>query len=258
MRTNLSTFAVFKGSVGIAGGALLFLMAGAGDVFNVGFTGIGQVVETVPFDAPAFWMFFASLFAIMNPIVAVPYFVSLTEDGSEAQRQRLALLVTVAVLVSLVAAALFGREILSFFAISVSSFRIAGGVIVFLMGLSLLNAKLTSNCDAPAPTDRPVSRASEAICPLAFPLLVGPGSIATIILRSESAKSLGDFVIIGAVILSMVTITYLVLRAARPLARMVGQSGLTVLTRLIGMIVAAIAVDMVVIGVRAIVPGAGT
>ena len=214
-----------------------------------------ETVGAAHFDAAAFWLFFAALFAIMNPLVAVPFFVGMTEGYTEKRRRRLALIATLTVFLALVAAALFGREILGFFAISISSFRIAGGIIVLLMGLSLLQSKTTSTMNDASSAARAESRDSEAICPLAIPLLAGPGAIATIIIRCETTERACDFVTIGAVIVAMVVVTYVVLRVAVPVARILGPSGLTVMTRLIGMIVAAIAIDMMVIGIRATFPG---
>ena len=225
-----------------------------GDYAGSAVNDIVEIVAVFPFDAKAFWTLFAALFAIMNPLVALPYFVELTRHMSGRQRRQLAFVCAATVMVALVIAALFGREILGFFAISVSSFRIAGGIIVLLMGLSLMNAKGSAKSDHSPESARASNRESEAICPLAIPLLAGPGAIATVILQCEGAQQPGDFVTIGAVIGSMVVVTYVVLRVAVPVARIVGQSGLMVATRLIGMVVAAIAIDMMVIGIRAILP----
>jgi multiple antibiotic resistance protein len=246
---------MYNGSIGIVVGGMLLSMTGAGEsIVNIT-SGFLDTIGAAHFDAAAFWLFFASLFAIMNPLVAVPFFVGMTEGYTEKRRRRLALIATMSVCLALVAAALFGREILGFFAISISSFRIAGGIIVLLMGLSLMQSKPATNATDASDTPRTESRDSEAICPLAIPLLAGPGAIATIIIRCETAERACDFVTIGAVIAAMVVITYAILRVAVPVARILGPSGLTVMTRLIGMIVAAIAIDMMVIGIRATFPG---
>lgn len=258
MRKNARNMLVYNGSVGIVAGGLILSMTGAGESIAEVTRALLDASGAAHFDASAFWLFFAALFAIMNPLVAVPFFVGMTEGYTERRRRRLAFVATVAVALALTAAALFGREILGFFAISIGSFRIAGGIIVLLMGLSLLQSKASvGSSDAPDAPDSEsrVSRDSEAICPLAIPLLAGPGAIATIIIRCEGAERVCDFVTIGAVIAAMVVVTYVVLRIAVPVSRILGPSGLTVMTRLIGMIVAAIAIDMMVIGVRMTFPG---
>lgn len=254
MNKDFRNLVFYNASIGVVVGGVLLSMSGAGESIVEATSRMLGDMEPMRFDSAEFWVFFASLFAIMNPLVAVPFFVSMTEGHSHARRRRLAGIATVAVLLALVVAAIVGREILGFFAISLSSFRIAGGIIVLLMGLSLLHAKSTdAEKDNGGSTSTP--RDSEAICPLAIPLLAGPGSIATIIIRCESAAGAGEFVTIAGVIAAMVVITYLVLRIAVPLARVLGPSGLTVTTRLIGMIVAAIAIDMMVAGIRGTFPG---
>ncbi len=252
MHSDIRNLIIYNGSIGVLAGALLISMTGSSERLVDIIGNAPGLWETVPFDAASFWTLFAALFAIMNPLVAVPFFVTLTEGRTERQRHQLAMVATATVLIALVSAALFGRELLGFFAISISSFRIAGGIIVLLMGLSLLNAKVAGSDDSRSGAKS--NQQSEAICPLAIPLLAGPGSIATVIVRCESAQQLSDFVTIGVVILAMAVVTYVVLRAALTVARIVGQSGLTVLTRLIGMVVAAIAIDMIVIGIRSTFP----
>ena len=255
MRKNARNLIVYNGSMGVIVGGMLLSMTGAGEAIVELTSNLFDVGGAAHFDAAAFWMFFASLFAIMNPLVAVPLFVSMTDGYAEKRRRRVALVATGAVFLALVAAALFGREILGFFAISISSFRIAGGIIVLLMGLSLLQSKPATTSEETSDAPRPECRDSEAICPLAIPLLAGPGAIATIIIRCETAQQACDFITIGAVIAAMVLVTYVILRVAVPVARILGPSGLTVMTRLIGMIVAAIAIDMMVIGIRSTFPG---
>lgn len=234
----------------IIGASLTAVLAGF--VFTLSTVAKSSVLA---FDTAEFWVFFASLFAIMNPVVAIPIFVSMTEGRPAAYRQRLSLLAALTVMMALISAAMFGREILAAFAIAMGSFRIAGGIIVLLMGLSLLQAKVMSGGPSPAAGEEAKDPGAHAICPLAIPLLAGPGAIATIILKCEGAASLSDYVIIGTVILTMVVVTYVTLRMAVPVANLLGRTGLTVVTRLSGMIVAAIAVDMVVIGVRNFFPG---
>lgn len=256
MRNSTGKSAIINASVGVVAGMLLLETSGIGDAAVFTLERFVHTMEMRPFDFTAFWLFFAALFAIMNPLVAIPFFVSISQGRTDNERARLAIVVTVTVAITLGGAALFGREILAAFAISVPSFRIAGGIIVLLMGLSLLNAG-----SKPASTLRSkgaASRNSDAICPLGIPLLAGPGAVATIIIQCESAEGMNDLVTIAAVLIAMVLVTFFVLRVAVPIARILGQAGLTALTRLLGMIVAAIAIDMMVIGIRAIFPGMAT
>lgn len=211
----------------------------------VGFTGFLDTIAVESLiDEAAFWALLASLFAIMNPLVAVPFFAAITEEYSKRQRNRLALSATIAVAITLATAAAFGDEILDFFAISIGSFRIAGGIIVLLMGLSLIRPSAAADVKPAAENAR-----SQAICPIAIPLLAGPGAIAAIIVFCNSASRTCDYVTLAAVIAVMVGIVYLTLRVAVPVARFFGDLGLTVVSRLLGMVVVAIAIDMATIGI---------
>ena len=203
------------------------------------------------FDATAFWTLLAALFAIMNPLVAVPFFAAITEGQSIARRNRLATSATVAVAITLATAALFGDTILESFAISIGSFRIAGGIIVMLMGLGLIR----SNARTDAGSEGSGNPASQAVCPIAIPLLAGPGAIASIIVHCDGATQTGDYVTLAAVLIAMVAIVYITLRVAIPVARYLGETGLTVASRLLGMIVIAIAIDMATIGLGLRFPG---
>ena len=205
---------------------------------------VGTIATKTLFNEAAFWALLASLFAIMNPLVAVPFFAAITEGYSKRQRNRLALNATVAVAITLATAAAFGNEILDFFAISIGSFRIAGGIIVLLMGLSLIRS--SAGTDAKPAAE---NADSQAICPIAIPLLAGPGAIAAIIVFCNGASQTCDYVTLAAVIAVMVGIVYLTLRVAVPVAGFFGELGLTVASRLLGMVVVAIAIDMATIGI---------
>lgn len=235
---------------------LYYAAPAAGGLFGLEGNSPEDLWRVVAFDGAKFWAFFAALFAIMNPLIAFPLFISMIEGRTVSYQNRLALVVSATVLIALVAASILGREMLGFFAISIGSFRIAGGIIVLLMGLAMMRSAAASGQSDQGGPGKVDKRESQAICPLAIPLLAGPGGIATIILYSEGAAEASDYAMIAAVIALMVIFTYGTLRLARPIARLIGETGLTVLGRMIGMIVSAIAVDMMVIGLRLSFPGA--
>ncbi|MCB1742305.1 MAG: NAAT family transporter [Gammaproteobacteria bacterium] len=197
------------------------------------------------FDSAAFWALAAPLFAIMNPLVAVPFFSDLTEGQTDVQRNRLAMNATIAVGVTLATAALLGDEVLDLFAISIGSFRIAGGIVVLCMGLGLVRATAGRE-DRSNSAD---SSASQAICPIAIPLLAGPGAIAAVIVHCDAASRTGDYVTLAVVLLVMTAIVFATLRMAVPVARYLGKTGMTVASRLLGMVVVAVAIDMATIGI---------
>jgi multiple antibiotic resistance protein len=201
-----------------------------------------------------FVKFAAALFAILNPFGNTTIFLSVTAERSTADRQRIALLTSVAVLITLVVAAVVGQEILDLFGISIGSFRIAGGVIVLLIALSMLRARQSGVHHSAQEEADGQQKDNPAIFPLAIPVIAGPGAIATVILYAEHAGSVGGALTIGAVILLLCLVLLVTLRAADRLSGLLGPTGMNVLTRLMGMILAAIAVEMMAGGLRDLFP----
>jgi multiple antibiotic resistance protein len=204
-----------------------------------------------------FVKFAAALFAILNPFGNTAIFLSVTAERSTADRQRIALLTSVAVLITLVVAAVIGQEILDLFGISIGSFRIAGGVIVLLIALSMLRARQSGVHHSAQEEADGQQKDNPAIFPLAIPVIAGPGAIATVILYAEHAQSVGGALTIGEVIALMCVILLVTLRAADRLSGLLGPTGMNVLTRLMGMILAAIAVEMMAGGLRDLFPQLG-
>ena len=137
---------------------------------------------------------FSALFAIMNPVANVPVFLSLTQGATDAERRRIAVTALIAVSVGCVVAAVAGEAILDVFGVSINDFRLAGGLLVLLIALSMLHGTASTQ---QAPTDQErkdlahTDADSVAIYPLAIPLLLGPGAIATMIVLGHSAYSSG-------------------------------------------------------------------
>jgi multiple antibiotic resistance protein len=201
-----------------------------------------------------FLKFAAALFAIMNPFGSVAIFLSITADRNDAERKKIATLTAAAVLITLLVAAVLGQQILALFGISVGSFRIAGGIIILLMGLSMLRAQPSGVHHSAQEEDAGRTKDNPAIFPLAIPMIAGPGSMATVILYSQHAQGVLGWIIIGAVIALMCALLLLLLHAADRISAFMGTTGMKVLTRLMGMILAAIAIEMITGGVTQLVP----
>jgi multiple antibiotic resistance protein len=201
-----------------------------------------------------FVKFAAALFAILNPFGNTAIFLSVTADRSSAERQRIALMAAAAVLVTLLVAAAIGEEILALFGISIGAFRVAGGVIVLLIGLSMLHARPSGVHHSAEEEAAGQQKDNPAIFPLAIPVIAGPGAIATVILYAQHAEGIGGALTIGIVILLMCGVLLLALRAADRLSSLLGPTGMNVLTRLMGMILAAIAVEMMAGGLGELFP----
>jgi multiple antibiotic resistance protein len=180
--------------------------------------------------------------------------LSVTEGPSGAERQKIALGTTVAVLVTLVVAAVIRHDILALFGISIGAFRVAGGLIVLLIALAMLHARPSAIHHSPAEAADGRQKDNPAIFPLAIPVIAGPGAIATVILHAEHAEGVGGALAIGAVIALMCAVLWFALRAAGRLASLLGQTSMNVLTRLMGVLMAAIAVEMMAGGLGELFP----
>ncbi|MGH6899569.1 MAG: MarC family protein [Geminicoccaceae bacterium] len=194
-----------------------------------------------------FVKFAAALFAILNPFGNTAIFLSVTAERSATERQQIALMTTVAVLVTLLIAAVIGADILALFGISIGAFRIAGGVIVLLIALSMLRARPSAVHHSPEEEADGRQKDNPAIFPLAIPVIAGPGAIATVILYGERAHGLGGLLTIAAVIVSMCVVLLVALRAAGRLSSLLGPTGM-------GVILAAIAVEMMAGGLVELFP----
>src|SRR6056297_1319228 len=192
---------------------------------------------------------FTSLFSVVNPLAAMPLFLSLTDRFSEQERIQTANKATLYMLGVLLTFLLIGTFILSFFGISLAGIRIAGGLIIMRAAYSMLNPeksgrKLTEEDEKAAMEKEDIS-----FSPLALPLLSGPGSIAVVIGFATQAESFFDYLINGISIFMVVVATYGLLRLAPISAKYIGHTGLNVMTRLMGFIALAISVQFILSGI---------
>ena len=187
------------------------------------------------------------LISIVNPIGAIPVFLDLTRERPR-ERRGIALQTSVAVLVILVVALLGGETVLEFFGIGLPSFRCAGGILVFLMALSMLRAEPTGMRHTPQEVESARSD-SVAVVPLAMPMLAGPGAVSTVIVYAHASRAWRHTGSMGAVITGTALATYAALRFAPFIERLLGQTGMNVVTRVMGLILAAIAVELIAGGV---------
>ncbi|HWX10873.1 MAG TPA: YchE family NAAT transporter [Trinickia sp.] len=197
---------------------------------------------------------FISLLALINPVGAVPFFLSLTSGQSVAERRRTIRVASISVFCVIAVTAMLGQQIISFFGISVGSLEVGGGIIMLLMAINMLNAQIGNARATAEERDEAESKDSIAVVPLAIPLLTGPGSISTVIVYAASAHRWYDrigLVVIGAV---LAAVCFLSLRLAEPIARWVGQTGINIGTRLMGLMLSALAVEFIVDGLKALLP----
>lgn len=194
------------------------------------------------------------LLAIINPVGAVPIFVALTSEATPAERRRIIRAALVAVLTILLISLFFGQALLDFFGISISSFRVGGGILILLMAIAMLQARTspTSHTEEELQTDDPAT--SVAVVPLAIPLLAGPGAISTVILYAHRGHGTVHYALATIDILLVVLIQGMVFLLVPWITRYVSQTGINIFTRIMGLILAAIAVEFIANGLKGLFP----
>lgn len=196
-----------------------------------------------------------SLLAMVNPLGALTIFVGLTAAYSARHRRLTALWATVSAAAILLGFALFGSAILRFFGITTYAFRIAGGILFFGIGWDMLQARRSRSKTTPEEEAEGAERAEVAVVPLGIPTLAGPGAITTVIAlmgQTETAAAAG-VVYVG--ILVVVFLSFLVLLSGPYILKLMGQTGINVFTRLMGLLVMVIGVQFVLDGLSTVVDG---
>jgi multiple antibiotic resistance protein len=197
---------------------------------------------------------FTSVLFIVDPIAVVPTYLVITQGESVAQRRVTARRACVAATVLLVTFAAVGRGIFGLFGITMPAFRIAGGLILWLVAMDMLHGNRSTQ-EGSAEITEATFKDDVALTPLAMPMLAGPGAISTVMVLSGQARTTPQTIAVYASILLTAFICWLTLRAAEPLVRKMGQTGIRVMTRIMGLLLAAIAVQFVITGVREAIAG---
>lgn len=195
---------------------------------------------------------FGVIFAIVDPFGYVPIFLSLTSGDSEEIRKRMVRKACVTAFVVLTLSTFLGQQILSFFGISIPALQISGGLILLIVGFEMMKVLPVVEKLSPKEENEAARKEDISIVPLAIPMLSGPAAIATVIVLSSRAQSATDYPIIIACILVTLFITYLVLRSSSWLIKIIGVNGLNVMTRIMGLLLCAIAIQYVINGFLAV------
>ncbi len=200
-------------------------------------------------ELPALIAAFTTLFIIIDPPGLAPLFVALTQGMTKPQRRTIALRACLIAAGLMLAFLILGEALLGFVGISMPAFRIAGGVMLFLTALEMLfqrrQARREDNANEGAAehTDDP------SVFPLALPLICGPGAITTIILLAGEADSTADFVMIAAVLFSVLVFVFLAFLMSSGLEKLLGKTGINILTRILGMLLAALSIQFILDGI---------
>jgi multiple antibiotic resistance protein len=200
-----------------------------------------------------------ALLVIVNPIGAIPFFIHFTQGFSREQRQHTTRVAAIAAFAVIAVSALAGLKIIQFFGISLASFQVGGGMLLLMSALQMLNAQPAEarRDDYAEGNDKADTGASIAVVPLTIPLLTGPASISTMIIYANKTRhwwELGVLVLYGVVIGLAVWAAF---SLSGRIARVLGRTGINVMTRLMGLLLAALAVEVISDGLVKLFPALG-
>jgi len=196
----------------------------------------------------------AGLLSVVDPIGAIPLFISLTEHRNSGERRRIACVCAMSVGAALLIAHIGGNFWLKFFGIGIPSFQIAGGIVVLFMGISMVKASHDRSRNTPEERVESVDKESIAVVPLAIPLLSGPGAMSTVIVNHNLNPSLNYDVLAVCVIVTVALSVLLCLLMAEKIEDLLGTTGMNVITRVFGLIILSIAVEFITKGLAAVFP----
>ena len=201
-----------------------------------------------------FVLLYGGLFAITNPVGAVPVFLGVTHELSVKERREIATKTAITVVLTLVVFALIGQWIFKFFGSTTDAFAIAGGILLFKMAMEMLSGKLSSVKISREETEEfdeeAVTLEEVAIIPLAIPLISGPGAITTVMLYMARSTSFSEKVVVLLSIIAVGFTVWLVLCSANAIKNRLGRVGIKVMTRMMGLILTSMAVQMIINGIK--------
>ncbi len=201
---------------------------------------------------------FVTLFVVIDPPGCAPIYASLTAGATPVQRRSMALRATLIAGAILIFFAMFGEALLSFLHIDLDSFRVAGGIMLFIIAIDMVFEKRTERREQRAEKLRSTPEVEDvSVFPMAMPMLAGPGSIASVMLLVAQNNGLDRALVIFGALLLVLAITLAALLTAGPLMRLIGGKAEAVITRLLGVLLAALAAQFVIDGLKASFPSLG-
>lgn len=197
-----------------------------------------------------------ALLAIVNPIGAVPFFLALTQGFTSEQRRRTLRVSAFSAFCVVAISGLAGLHIIQFFGISIASFQVGGGILLLLSAMHMLNAQPAESGkdDVDEGQARADAGDSIAVVPLTIPLLTGPATISTMVIYAEKTRTFFEHAVLVGYGVVIGAATYLAFVASGRIARVLGQTGINVMTRLMGLILAAMAVELLADGLGKLFP----
>jgi len=196
----------------------------------------------------------AAMIIMMNPLGSLSIFLDLTDKSTIIQQRKIALQTSIGIIAIMLISVWLGESFLSLLGITIPSFRFAGGIILLLMGLSMLKSYESPVSHTSGDDEAAKERHSIAVVPLALPVIVGPGSISTLIIAVSDFPDMENRLFITVICFFLTIMMGLILYYGGPIAKFVGASVIKVITRIMGMIIMAIAVGMLANGLIGLIP----
>jgi multiple antibiotic resistance protein len=197
-----------------------------------------------------------ALLAIVNPIGAVPFFLHFTQNLTRVQRQRTIRVASTAAFVVVAVSAVAGLKIIEFFGISIASFQVGGGLLLLISSMNMLNAQQAESRGTDVGDGQAKADAGDsiAVVPLTIPLLTGPATISTMVIYAEKTRTFMEHAVLVGYGVVIGLATFIVFSASGRIARVLGRTGINVMTRLMGLILAAMAVELLADGLLKLFP----
>ena len=200
-----------------------------------------------------FILAFSTIFTLINPIGLTAVYLSIVDPFDTKEKSRIALKGTITAFVILIIFSLIGDVIFSFYRITVSAFKIAGGILFFRTGIQMLEARVSRSRSTPKEEKEAGSKEDIAYTPIGIPLIAGPGAITSVMILSSETPEWKLKLILFTVIALVLLLTYLIFRGADYLTRRFGTTGLRIAQRIMGLILMVIAVQFVIDGVEIVI-----
>ncbi|MEO8385315.1 MAG: NAAT family transporter [Betaproteobacteria bacterium] len=201
---------------------------------------------------------FVAMLVVVNPFGIMPVFVAMTGTQPEIERKQIARIAAYTVAAALLISAVFGERVLIMFGISIASFKVGGAILIMLNAMSMMQAIPARDKQTPEEAEELEDKASIAVVPLGIPLLAGPGAMSTIIIYASEKKAVWHLLGVCATAIAVALVTWIALRIAIRVGERMSTTTMNVATRIMGLLLAALAVEIFAGGIVELIPALGT
>ncbi len=198
---------------------------------------------------------FVGLIAVVNPLGAIPIFLSLTYGADKKEQIHLINVIAITVSIILLVSLFSGEYILEFFGITIASFKVGGGILILLMAIAMMHARPSGATQTEEELHEGESKESAAVVPLSMPLMAGPGAISTVILYGHRSSDITHYSLVSVAIIALGIILWLAFLLSPWISKRFGMTGMNIITRIMGLILAAIAIEFIANGLKELFPG---